>query len=223
MTNHTKAVFDTTASIYDEDRSRLIPGCDTFYRWAIDLIPERAQRILDLGAGSGLMTVLVRDRFPEAKIHLMDFSGAMLDLARRRLGNSPTITYEEADYVVSPLPRNLAAVVSSLSIHHLEDLDKRKVFRKIYEALVPAGVFINAEQVAGPSADLERRYKNLWLEQVRKAGASQEQIDGALYRMREDRCASVEDQLNWLRAVGFSDAGCWYKENRFAVIAGTRV
>jgi tRNA (cmo5U34)-methyltransferase len=28
--------------------------------------------------------------------------------------------------------------------------------------------------------------------------------------------------LEWLRAAGFSDADCWYKENRFAVIAGTR-
>ncbi len=144
MTNQTKAVFDAAASIYDKDRSRLIPGCDTFYRWAIDLIPERAQRILDLGAGSGLLTILVRDRFPEADIHLMDFSGAMLDLARRRLGDSPAITYEEADYVVAPLPRNLDAVVSSLSIHHLENAEKREVFRKIYEALAPAGVFIDA-------------------------------------------------------------------------------
>lgn len=222
MPNQTKAVFDTTASIYDNDRSLLIPGCETFYRWAIDLIPDGTRRIVELGAGSGLLTVLVRERFPEAKIHLMDFSGAMLDCARRRLGESPNITYEEADYVVAPLANDLDAVVSSLSIHHLEDSDKQVVFRKVYEALAPGGVFINAEQVAGPNADLEERYQKLWLEQVRKAGASQAQIDGALYRMREDRCASVEDQLNWLREAGFSDADCWYKENRFAVFAGTR-
>ena len=220
--NKSREVFDATASTYDADRSRLIPGCDTFYRWAVDLIPAGARRILDLGAGSGLLTILVCDRFPEANIHLMDFSGAMLDLARRRLGDSPTITYEQADYVVAPLPRNMDAVVSSLSIHHLENEDKRRVFRKIYEALAPGGVFVNAEQVAGPTTDLEARYKSLWLQQVRKAGASQEQIDGALYRMREDRCASVEDQVDWLREAGFADADCWYKENRFAVIAGTR-
>jgi tRNA (cmo5U34)-methyltransferase len=222
MMNKSREVFDATASTYDADRSRLIPGCDTFYRWAVDLIPAGARRILDLGAGSGLLTILVCDRFPEANIHLIDFSGAMLDLARRRLGDSPTITYEQADYVVAPLARNMDAVVSSLSIHHLGNEDKRRVFRKIYEALAPGGVFVNAEQVAGPTTDLEARYKSLWLQQVRKAGASQEQIDGALYRMREDRCASVEDQVDWLREAGFADADCWYKENRFAVIAGTR-
>jgi hypothetical protein len=42
VTNQTKAVFDATASTFDADRSRLIPGRDTFYRWAIDLILEGA-------------------------------------------------------------------------------------------------------------------------------------------------------------------------------------
>lgn len=203
MANQTKAVFDATASVYDADRSRLIPGFDAFYRWAIDMIPDGVRRILEIGAGSGLMTILVRDRFPQAQIHLIDFSGAMLALARQRLGDAPTITYEQADYVAAALPANMDAVVSSLSIHHLEDADKRKVFRKIYESLAPGGLFINAEQVAGPTPDLEARYRKLWLQQVRKAGASEEQIEGALYRMREDRCASVGDQLDWLRASWF--------------------
>jgi len=84
MANRTKEVFDATASSYDADRSLLIPGCDTFYRWAIDLIPAQAQHILDLGAGSGLLTILIRNRFPQARIHLIDFSGPMLELVRRR-------------------------------------------------------------------------------------------------------------------------------------------
>jgi hypothetical protein len=42
VANQTKAVFDATASTFDADRSRLIPGRDTFYRWAIDLILEGA-------------------------------------------------------------------------------------------------------------------------------------------------------------------------------------
>lgn len=220
--NKTKAVFDATASTYDADRSRLIPGCDTFYRWAVDLIPSEAQRICDIGAGSGLLTILVRQRFPKADIHLIDFSGPMLDLARKRLGDDPRITYDQSDYVNKQLHPGFDAIVSSLSIHHLDDTDKRLAFRRFYEALRPGGVFINAEQVAGPTPALEARYKNLWLHQVRAAGATEQQITDSLYRQKEDRCASVEDQLRWLREAGFADADCWYKENRFAVFAGTR-
>ena len=117
---------------------------------------------------------------------------------------------------------NLDAVVSSLSIHHLDHGQKQVAYRKIFDALAPDGVFINADQVAGPTPELERRYQAIWLRQVRSNGATPEQIEAALYRMREDRCAPVEEQLQWMREAGFEDADCWYKENRFAVMAGSR-
>ena len=221
MANLTLEVFDATASTYDTDRSKLIPGCDAFYRWALDLIPARAKVICELGAGSGLMTRLIRDRFPAAHLHVIDFSTPMLELAKNHLGNDPNITWHKSDYATDPLPQNLCAVVSSLSIHHLDDADKRTVFRKVYESLKPNGVFVNADQVAGPTPTLEARYKALWLQQVRAAGATESQIEASLYRQQEDRCASVEDQLQWLHEAGFPNADCWYKDNRFAVLAGT--
>jgi tRNA (cmo5U34)-methyltransferase len=223
MINHTKAVFDATASTYDADRSRLIPGCDTFYRWALDLIPPRARTICELGAGSGLMTRLLRDRFPTAHLYVIDFSAPMLDLARARMGSDRNITWYQLDYATELLPENLCAIVSSLSIHHLDDADKRTVFKKAHASLKPNGVFVNAEQVAGPTPALEARYKALWLEQVRAAGATEQQIEASLYRQQEDRSATLADQLLWFREAGFADADCWFKDNRFAVMAGTRL
>ena len=222
MHNKTLQVFETTASTYDRDRSRLIPGCDTFYGWAIRLLPSDAERIVDLGAGSGLLTVLVRNRFPSAHIWLLDFSQSMLDLARKRLEDDSTLTFCLGDYSAGPLPENVCAAVSSLSIHHLEDEAKQKTFARIYSALKPGGVFINAEQVAGPTPELDARYKSLWLEQVRALGATEQQIADLLYRQEQDRCVPVDAQLGWMRAAGFSDADCWYKEGRFAVMAGTK-
>ncbi len=222
MPNLTQQVFDATASTYDRDRAKLIPGCDSFYRWALDLIPVRAKRMIELGTGSGLLTAMLRSRFPGARIHAVDFSAAMLELARGRLGVDSKIVYQQADYLHAELPGDMCAVVSSLSIHHLDDAGKREVFRKAYAALKPNGVFVNAEQVAGPTPELEARYKALWLEQVRAAGATEQQIADSLLRQQEDRCAPVEDQLRWMREAGFADADCWYKDSRFAVLAGTR-
>jgi len=220
--NNTRAVFDSTASTYDKDRSRLIPGYDAFSRWAIDLIPRQAKKILDLGAGSGLLSVLIKDRFPDAQIYLVDFSVPMLDLARARFRRDSRIRFLQADYLADPLPEGFCAVVSSLSIHHVDDGDKRNVFRRAYQSLLPDGVFVNADQVAAPTPDLDQRYKTRWLEQVRAAGATEQQIADSLLRQQEDRCTPVEEQLGWMRSAGFLDADCWYKEGRFAVMAGTR-
>ncbi len=222
----TQAVFDATASTYDVERARLIPGHDRFYAWAIDLIPAGALRILDLGAGSGILTAHIRQRFPQAHIHLIDFSLPMLELARKRLSPAeapdPNLSFQRGDYTTVSLPPQLDAIVSALSIHHLEDTAKQFLFYKLYAALRPGGVFINAEQVAGPTPELELRYRQLWLEQVQAAGATPQQIADSLLRQQQDRSASVEDQLAWMRLAGFANADCWYKEARFAVMAGSR-
>jgi tRNA (cmo5U34)-methyltransferase len=219
-------VFDTTASHYDRDRARLIPGFDSFYRWAVDLIPAHAAsheaKIVDLGAGTGLLSAFVRARMPRAHLHLIDISEAMLAKARHRFAGETNMRFEVADYASAALPGELDAVVSALSVHHLTDQSKRDLFARIYQSLKPRGVFINAEQVLGPTPELESRYKALWLEQVRGLGAGEDQIAESLFRQQQDRCAPVEAQLAWMREAGFADADCWFKEGRFAVLAGTR-
>jgi tRNA (cmo5U34)-methyltransferase len=222
MPTATQEVFDITAATYDADRARLIPCYDAFYRRTTDLIPAGARSILDLGAGTGLLSAFVRQWYPEAHIHLIDVSAPMLDRARTRLAHDTNVTYEVADYATANLGGPYDAIVSALSIHHLDDATKRSLFNRIFSALRPGGTFINAEQVAGPTPALDALYKKLWLEQVREAGATPDQIADSLYRQQDDRCASVEDQLDWLREAGFSDVDCWFKDNRFAVLAGTR-
>jgi tRNA (cmo5U34)-methyltransferase len=218
----TQTIFDITAPTYDADRAKLIPCYDAFHRRATDLIPAGATRILDLGAGTGILTTFVRSWYPNAHIHLIDFSEPMIDIARKRLSSDSNVSFEIADYTAAPLGENYDAIVSALSIHHLEDPAKKALFAKIFAALRPGGVFVNAEQVAGPTPALDAVYKSLWLQQVREAGATPQQIADSLYRQQDDRCASVEDQLDWMRAAGFTDADCWFKDNRFAVLAGTR-
>jgi tRNA (cmo5U34)-methyltransferase len=220
--NNTQAVFDATAATYDSDRMKLIPGHEAFYAAALELIPADAKLIVDLGAGSGLFSAMLHTAFPKAHLHLIDFSAPMLDLARKRLGTSPLVTYTLADYTNTPLPSNCDAIASALSIHHLEDDRKQSVLPNILTALKPGGTFINADHIAGPTPTLELDYQQRWLAEIRRLGATEQQIADSLFRQQEDRRTPVEPQLTWLRSAGFTDVDCWYKASSFAVLTGKR-
>jgi tRNA (cmo5U34)-methyltransferase len=178
--------------------------------------------IVELGAGSGLFSTMLRAAFPEAHLTLIDFSEKMLELAKARLGDDPHVTFALADYTTQPLPKDCDAIVSSLSIHHLEDERKRALLQPILEALKPGGLFVNADHIAGPTAELEEVYQLRWLADVRALGATEQQIADSLYRQQEDRRTSVAAQLAWMREAGFADVDCWYKYSSFAVMCGTR-
>lgn len=223
--NNSRAVFDATAATYDRDRIKLIPGHEAFYAAALELVPTDAMRIVELGAGSGLFSAMLRAAFPEAHLTLIDFSENMLALARQRLGSNsdaPQITYSLADYTTEPLPAHSDAIVSSLSIHHLEDDRKRALLPHIFAALRPGGLFINADHIAGPTRELEEIYQLRWLANIRALGATEQQIADSLYRQQEDRRTPVAAQLAWLRDACFTKVDCWYKHSSFAVMSGTR-
>jgi tRNA (cmo5U34)-methyltransferase len=223
MTNTAASTFDAQAGEYDTHRRRLIPPYDAFYGTAVGalaLARREPRRILDLGAGTGLLARHVLAARPDAELTLLDAAPAMLEGAREALG-------DRADYVVGDLSDPLPggpwdAVVSALAIHHLDDAGKRDLFARVHAALAPGGVFVNAEQVAGPSAFFDDLYGAWHREHALAAGASEADWTGAEQRMTHDRCASVEHQLGWLREAGFSDADCLFKDHRFAVLVARR-
>ena len=64
-----KQAFDMGAKDYDSARKQLIPCFDDFYGTALDLIPFSKTdklKVLDLGAGTGLFTLLASQRLPNA-------------------------------------------------------------------------------------------------------------------------------------------------------------
>jgi tRNA (cmo5U34)-methyltransferase len=216
-------IFDTQASGYDAARRRLIPPFDLFYGTAVDAVAlagRPPRRILDLGAGTGLLAGRVAAAYPDAELTLHDGAPAMLATAEAALGDRAS--YVTGD-LAGPLPAGpWDAVVSALAIHHLDDPGKRDLFERVHDELAPGGVFVNAEQVAGPSAFFDELYARWHERRARAAGSDDGEWAGAEERMSFDRCSSVEHQLGGLRAAGFADADCLFKDHRFAVLVARR-
>lgn len=218
------SLFAAHASDYHAERRRIVPCFDQFYGTAIGLLGLRdgpIERVLDLGAGTGLMSEAVLAVYPEAEIVLLDGAAEMLEQARERL------VAASADFVVADLREEIPegpfdAVVSALAIHHLEHRENRRLLGRIFAALRPGGVYVNAEHVAGPSPWLDRTYRRLWGEACLTAGASEAEIASAVRRMEADRSADVATQLGWMREAGLEDCDCFFKQLHFAVLAGWR-
>lgn len=214
--------FSRHAAGYDAARRRLIPGFDGFYGSAIAVLDDLPDpmAVLDLGAGTGLFAALLRDRRPASRVHLVDASDAMLAQARQRFAGAEGVSYATGDMATADLGGPWDAVISALAIHHLDHAGKRALFGRIRRALKPGGWFVNAEQIAAPDPVSEARQVQRWYAAIRAAGLDEAGVAAATDRMRHDICASVEDQLAWMRDAGFVQVDSPWRDGRFAVLCG---
>ncbi|PKU26662.1 16S rRNA (cytosine(1402)-N(4))-methyltransferase [Telmatospirillum siberiense] len=217
-----REAFDNSARHFDRLRRRLVPRFDDFYGSVLELLEDHLcdepVHCLDLGAGTGLLSELVLDRFPQASLTAIDVAEKMAEQARLRLTRfGERVRIKVADYRHMDLPNPVGAVVSALSIHHLADGEKRSLFRRIHDALLPGGLFINADQSLAPAPAAERAYHARWLADVRASALGEQDLAVALERSRRDRNALMTDQVAWLHEAGFAVADVAWKRYRFTV------
>ena len=218
-----KEIFDRAAADYDRSRRMMIPCFDDFYGTLLEVIPfppDAPIRVVDLGAGTGVLSACVAARFPQAAFTLVDLSDGMLSKARERFGTGPRFRCVVLDYAREPLPGPADVVVSALSIHHLEGDAKAQLFRKVRGVVQPGGAFLIADLVQAPTAAAELLCKRMWEQKARAAGIAEEDWNKALTARSYDRPAPLAGQLRWLHEAGFRDVDCWYKNYVFAVFGG---
>lgn len=224
-----KEKFNQGASSYDQQRKHVIPCLEDLYRITSDLATVTGSQveILDLGAGTGLLTSYLHERYPQGYFTLLDLSEEMLEVARARMNNDSlkkdsNFSFIVGDYLKHDFGGTFDIVVSSLSIHHLEHQDKEFLYQKIYQHLKLGGVFINADQVSGPHPANEEEYHRNWMEKINVGSLSESEKKIILDRMQLDNPASLQDNLKWLQEIGFKDVDVYYKYYNFVVLYGMK-
>jgi tRNA (cmo5U34)-methyltransferase len=223
--NGLRESFDAIALRYDEHRRWIIPDFGGFYAAAVRaaISSKEAPSILDIGAGTGLLSGLLLEAYPGAAITLMDISEKMLEVARKHFEGRQRVRFLVADYRQADLGSPFDIISSALSIHHLEKEEKRELYRRAFTSLGEGGVFVNADEVAGESEEIHRENLAYW-DDFLLGGPFGEGEARAIMKRRErfDRMEKLSVQLGWLEEIGFSDVDVPYKNRSFAVFTGRK-
>jgi tRNA (cmo5U34)-methyltransferase len=154
----------------------------------------QAERVLELGVGTGETSRRVLDLHPEAELVGIDESAEMLAAA--------SINVAAADLRVSrlqdALPEgNFDLVVSALAVHHLDGAGKADLFARVAGRLLPGGRFVLGDVVVPDDpADVVTP------------------IDGAY-----DQPSTVDDLVRWLAAAGFNAEVVWARQDLCVIVA----
>lgn len=180
------------------------------YSALLEEVPAGVHRVLDLGSGDGRLLDSVLRLRPDARGVALDFSPFMLEQLKNRFGHRADvqIVSHNLDHPLPPLG-TFDAVVSSFAIHHLSHDRKRQLYEEILALLEPGGVFCNLEHVSSASAYGHARF----LEAMEITATDEDPSNKLL---------DVHTQLEWLRAIGFSDVDCYWKWRELALLAGRK-
>ena len=213
--------FNIISQEYDSGRRKFIPCFDEYYDLTTKFVASsinKPSRILDLGAGTGLLTSYWYRHFPEADFVLTDIAEEMLEVAKNRFAGLKNVSYEVSNYK-SELPAgDFDVIISALSIHHLEKEEKSGLFRSLYEKLSPGGCFINYDQFCGDTDFITKSYDEYWLRFLETSGLSAEEIEKWQKRRLFDRENSVSEEISMIKKAGFTVSECIYSRQKFSVI-----
>jgi ubiquinone/menaquinone biosynthesis C-methylase UbiE len=132
------------------------------------IAPDAAIQVLDLGGGYGIVSRLVLQEFPKARVTLQDFSQPMLDQSKQRLAEfGDRLSFTLADWTDPTWtdkvggPYDLA--VSAIAIHNLGTPERiAPVYRGVYKLLKPGGAFLDSDYVFAGGQEGHIR----WLEEA---------------------------------------------------------
>lgn len=217
--------FNLIAKEYDFNRRKFIPCFDAYYEHTTKLIVSNIDMprcVLDLGAGTGLLTYHWLKECKDAKYVLVDIADEMLDISRKRFAGWANIQHQVMDYTEQFPDGEFDVIMSALSIHHLDDMQKGGLFQRIYDTLPVGGVFVNYDQFCAGTPRMDRWFNSYWEKQLYRSGLTDRDIELWKGRRKLDKECSVEKEIDMLRQVSFSDVKCLYSYHKFSVIVAVK-
>lgn len=213
------AFFGSISGEYDVSIFR---GCPPYLEMLEALIQyvflksEAPLNILELGCGTGNLSRILVEQFPQGELTVVDLSEEMLAQTKSKLQKLGRSVHTVANgFMEVTFPENhFDLVVSSLALHHVLDEDKPALYGQIFKWLKPGGKFRCADQcLALPAEQAHVLNFQRWEAWATQTGATAEELSmWKDHSSQYDHYASLGDHLLWLNQAGFAQVDCYWRK-----------
>jgi tRNA (cmo5U34)-methyltransferase len=218
-----------------------VPERETQIEIICSMIPpvHEPTHMIDLCCGQGLLAKGLLEQFEQSIVHGLDGSQTMLENARKTVSEHgdrfQTQLIELASDSWRKFPWPLHAVVSSLAIHHLDDIQKAQLYKDIADALRPDGVFIIADLIQPKNQLGMKVAAKGWDDAVhRRSLELSNNLDAYEFFLADkwnyyaypesdvDKPSALFDQLKWLERAGLTDVDVFWMKAGHAIFGGRK-
>lgn len=216
--------FGSMADSYDSLIRRGVPRYDEMLERLVDYLPRAARSVLELGCGTGNLSLALGARYPEASITFVDASPEMIEVTRARLeaarpGDGARFRFAcERFESFAADTGAFDLVASSISLHHV--IDKGTLYGRVREMLAHGGTFRFSDQLRGETEEIHALNWERWLEFCRSEGnCDEEEVAGLLaHAAAHDHYTPLSEHFQMLRAAGFRRLDCVWRNWIWGII-----
>ncbi len=210
--------FGAMVGEYDSLIRRAVPRYDEMTARLVDYLPSAAASILELGCGTGNLTLKLAARYPDAKLALVDAAPQMLEVARARLGPRPASFVATTFESMAFEPGSFDLVASTISLHHVQD--KAPLYRALRRMIRPGGTFRFADQLAGGTEANHAINWARWLEFCRAPGnCTEAEVTSLLdHAAAHDHYTPVAEHFRLLEQAGFRNPDCVWRNLIWGIV-----
>jgi ubiquinone/menaquinone biosynthesis C-methylase UbiE len=224
--NSPEELFNAIARDYDSIARRGMPRYDEMLDAIVACLVDGPGDVLELGCGTGALTARLAERYPDARIHAIDASPEMLELAEARIVSAGVAAggmvgetsfahgrFEDLDLA----GHSYDLIASNMSLHHIED--KGPFYGELHSALRPGGLLVFGDELKGALPHIEERHLGAWRDFAsRQGGLSQDELDTIERHSTEiDHYETLPRQLELLGEAGFEQVDCVWRYLNYGV------
>lgn len=206
---------------FDDHILQSVPNCQQQREYIASLsrfFLHADARVYEIGVSTGELAKTVLERTPERQLHYigLDIEPTMVKKAAHRLQNDSRFT-AHCTNAVNHAFENPALIISYYTLQFIPLPERKKLLKRIFEALEPGGALILYEKTLGENAQVQDILSQLYFDFKSEQGLSSDSIlNKALALRGVSMPLSLDENHKLLQASGFEAIEMIYRAYCFA-------